>query len=229
MIIILVFPVFALLSYRLDPMSVYKDHSEYKYDSELKDEYLGLWIAHKVLMWVWSVLINLHILMLCFVHPASSRITKLLHIISGSTIIVVATAGITIGLVMLSEKQARYNAFTLGFFVFAAGINYLAIIALLLSVPVFKDCMPRIVVFGYELSHHHPGFLLMFSPVGMLIQFITYTLLILNDRDDYVSWQVSLWFNVAFAILLAGCLHVVIFILVKSDRISDGDFLLTTK
>jgi len=200
--------VFYILSYRADPVSVFKQYSSYKYSAPIEGAYLGLWWWHKVSagMWGCSIFIHLGILL------TWGKI-KHLHEILGMIIILSVIGTALPGIIMVSGwDNMRYDTFTRVFVIIAFVFNILILIVFIIF-RIYNGKDLHFLGLTYRMQHQHAGFALLISPMAQVWQFVIYTFTIIDSHDsaDYLSWKISMWFCMFVSMGIALMTHFVLF------------------
>lgn len=192
------------LSYRLDPAGFFKNHTGYQYSRNLTGTYESVFWTHKLTTIIWACSIVVHI---CVI-TVWGKVGCGFHELLGGSIVLSVNIAATSGLNMLVEGAIRYDTFTAAFVLIAAVFNYL--LSMLFFVTHILTPIVRIRNYRVVLHHSKIGFMFLISPLGMLMQFIIYSILvaIVNDSShDYLVWQISLWVCQVAAIVMTFFFH----------------------
>eukprot|EP01124_Arcella_intermedia_P017368 TRINITY_DN24134_c0_g1_i1.p1 TRINITY_DN24134_c0_g1~~TRINITY_DN24134_c0_g1_i1.p1 ORF type:complete len:344 (+),score=48.57 TRINITY_DN24134_c0_g1_i1:36-1034(+) len=230
MLIPLTICVNIFFSYRLDPVGYFQCYSNYSYalsiDCTLADtvyartacrSYSSAFWTHKITTAIWTCVIILHV---CLI-TVWGKLNWGVHELLGFSVLLCANLAATSGLIMVQADLLRYDTFTKFFVITAAVVVYLLTLLWLLSV-VFK---PR--CWAYDCHHSNFGFLYLFPPLAMVIQFIIYSIGLAfkgvtsggcheeSLHNDYTLWRTSLWVCGAVALVMSVLFYTSYFKLTK--------------
>jgi len=153
-----------------------------------------------------------------------------IHEFLGFSILLFSNIAATSGLIMVGADIVRYDTFTSFFLIFAAGSTYLFTILFILAF-IFKPkfscacCWPRFA--SFTVHHSNIGFLYLVGPLGMLVQFIVYSIRVgiqgaehggcsaVPLEGDYESWKVSLYICIIIALIMSISFYKSYFMITK--------------
>jgi hypothetical protein len=195
----LVIIVNSFLSFRLDPVDFYKNHSKWCYEEESHAFSTALWI-HKICSCLWTVLVPFHLHSISKMaatdpklqssqsqeedgDPRSKYASRLFwHMFYGCLIIITSVAHCTSGAVMLYERSARFFSVTK----YAFGTLLVAYGVCLVWILLDRIGGCKFKIGALQLGHQAPGLLFVSLPFSFLTQFFGYALSISGQDEEGV-------------------------------------------
>jgi len=195
-------------SYRLDPVGYFQCYSNYSYSLNFNcdtddtnnmfwvacESYTSAWWAHKITTILWACGIVIHV---CLI-TVWGKLNWGIHEFLGASVILSSNIAATSGLIMVGSQLVRYEGYTSFFVITAAVFTYVLTILFFLSFVFSPKC------FSWKIHHSNFGFLFLTAPLGMLLQFIIYSIIvgIEGSKDsgcsaapregDFTAWKISL-------------------------------------